>query len=96
MSARFAVGDSVRVRLAYPAGHCRTPYYCRGKTGVVVRYCGDFGNPEALAYGGYDGPEVPMYRIRFNQTDMWPGYAGAPEDKVEIEIFEHWLVPTDM
>ena len=93
MTARYTVGDDVRVRQAYPPGHCRTPYYCRGKSGVIVRYCGDFRNPEDLAYGTYDGPEVPMYRVQFNQTDMWPGYSGAPQDKVEVEIFEHWLVP---
>lgn len=93
MTARYAVGEEVRVRQAYPPGHCRTPFYCRGKSGVVVRYCGDFRNPEELAYGTYDGPEIPMYRVQFKQTDMWPDYSGAPQDKVEIEIFEHWLVP---
>ena len=93
MTARYQVGDAVRVRLAYPPGHCRTPYYCRGKSGVIVRHCGEFRNPEVLAYGVYDGPEVPMYRVQFNQTDMWPDYTGAAQDKVEIEIFEHWLVP---
>ena len=93
MTARYKIGDAVRVRSAFPPGHCRTPYYCRGKSGVIVRHCGEFRNPEELAYGTYDGACVPMYRVQFSQTDMWPDYSGAPDDKVEIEIYEHWLVP---
>ena len=50
MTARFAPGDLVRVRLAHPPGHIRTPYYVRGKTGVVERICGSFRNPEELAF----------------------------------------------
>jgi len=92
MSTRFKVGDAVRVRKAFPPGHCRTPYYCRGQSGTVVRYCGDFRNPEQLAYGIYDGPKASLYRVQFYQNNMWPDYAGSRHDKVEIEIYEHWLV----
>ena len=95
MSASFAVGDKVRVRTAFPAGHCRTPFYCRGKTGIVIRHCGEFRNPEELAYGVNDGAVTPMYRVRFAQKDMWPDYDGPAQDKCEIEIFEHWLVGAD-
>jgi len=95
MSARFTVGDTVRVRTAYPAGHCRTPFYCRGKTGIVVRHCGEFRNPEELAYGVYDGAMSPMYRIRFEQTELWPDYDGPAQDKCDIEIYQHWLVGAD-
>ena len=58
-----------------------------------MRCCGEYRNPEYLAYGKYDGPEEPLYRVQFMQTDMWDEYSGAPHDKVEIEIYEHWLVP---
>ena len=51
MAARFAVGDRVAVRRAFPLGHIRTPYYARGAVGDVERICGDFGNPEELAFG---------------------------------------------
>lgn len=95
MNARYAVGDAVRVRTAYPAGHCRTPFYCRGKTGVVVRHCGAFRNPEELAYGVQDGARTPMYRVRFAQKALWPDYDGPAHDKCDIEIFEHWLVGAD-
>ncbi len=93
MIDRYNVGDTVRVRRAFPPGHCRTPFYCRGKSGTIVHYCGNFRNPEQLAYGIYDGPKGPLYRVQFKQTDIWPNYAGAPQDKAEIEIYEHWLVP---
>ena len=93
MIVRYNVGDTVRVRRAFPPGHCRTPFYCRGKSGTIVHYCGNFRNPEQLAYGIYDGPKGPLYRVQFKQTDIWPNYAGAPQDKAEIEIYEHWLVP---
>ena len=36
-ATRFAEGDRVRVRRAYPPGHVRTPYFIRGKTGEVIR-----------------------------------------------------------
>ena len=95
MSARYREGDAVRVRTAYPPGHCRTPFYCRGKSGVVVRHCGEFRNPEELAYGAYEGPLTSMYRVRFQQKDLWPDYDGPAQDKCEIEIYEHWLVPAE-
>jgi hypothetical protein len=43
--AHFRPGDRVRVRAAYPPGHIRTPYYCRGHVGVIERLCGAFANP---------------------------------------------------
>jgi nitrile hydratase subunit beta len=94
MSARFRTGDTVRVRAAYPPGHIRTPYYIRGKRGVIERLCGDFANPEERAYGRDGLPERALYRVRFKQRDVWPDYVGEPEDTVDIEIFEHWLEPT--
>lgn len=93
MSARFAPGEAVRVRRAYPAGHIRTPYYIRGLDGVVERVCGEFRNPETLAYGGDGLPKQPLYRVRFPQRRIWPDYAGAEGDTVDIEIFQHWLEP---
>ena len=86
-------GDRVRVRKAYPPGHIRTPYYCRGHTGVIERICGAFPNPEELAYHRPGLPAQPLYRVRFVSRDLWPDYAEKPTDVVEIEIFQHWLEP---
>ena len=88
---RFRVGDSVTVRAAYPIGHVRTPFYVRGKRGVIERQCGAFANPEELAYGRPGLPPQPLYRVRFRQRDLWPDYAGRPDDVVEVEIYQHWL-----
>ena len=93
MSARFRAGDAVAVRAVYPPGHIRTPYYIRGKRGVIERLCGEFANPEELAFGRDGLPKRPLYRVRFQQAYVWPDYSGAPEDTVDIEIFEHWLEP---
>lgn len=95
MTARFDPGDRVRVRVDYPHGHCRTPFYCRGKSGEVERICGAFRNPEVLAYGGEGLPKLPLYRVRFRQAELWPDYRGPDGDVVEIELYEHWLEPAD-
>jgi hypothetical protein len=89
--ARFRPGDRVRVREAYPLGHVRTPFYVRGKQGVIERLCGAFPNPEERAYARPGLPAQPLYRVRFLQCDMWPDYDGQPQDVVEVEIYQHWL-----
>jgi nitrile hydratase len=91
MSVKFSVGDSVRVKHLFPPGHCRTPHYCRGKQGRVVKYCGDFRNPEKLAYGNLGAEHVALYRVQFAHPELWPQDNGSANDRVEIEIFEHWL-----
>ncbi len=89
--AKFGCGDIVAVCAFYPLGHVRTPFYIRGKRGVIERLCGAYPNPEELAYARAGLPKQPLYRVRFLQRDVWPGYGGAPEDTVDIEIYEHWL-----
>ena len=90
---KFAPGSRVRVRDAHPPGHLRTPYYIRGRIGEVERLCGAFPNPEELAQMRDGLPALPLYRVRFRQKDVWPGYAGSDADVVEVEIFQHWLEP---
>lgn len=92
-AARFRPGDRVVVRSAYPIGHVRTPYYIRSKQGTIERVCGTFPNPEELAYARSGEPRQPLYRVRFQQSDVWPDYASRADDVVEIEIYEHWLEP---
>ena len=92
---RFSVGDPVRIKRSFPPGHRRTPFYIRGKKGVIERICGAFPNPEELAYG-FDGePRRVLYRVRFAQNEIWPGYDGPQHDTLDIEIFEHWLEARD-
>ena len=95
MQVIFGPGDRVQVMDLEAeqglTGHMRAPVYCRGKTGEIERFCGAFGNPETLAYGGDGTPAQPLYRVRFKQAHVWPGYAGAANDCIEIEVYQHWL-----
>jgi nitrile hydratase len=92
VTARFQPGDRVTVRRANPPGHLRTPFYIRGKSGIIERVLPAFPNPEERAYGRPGLPAQPLYRVRFRQQDVWPDYAGPPGDTVDIEIYQHWLV----
>lgn len=93
MQPRYKAGEKVKVLAAYPPGHIRTPFYIRGRTGTVERICGEFPNPEELAYMRDGLPAQPLYRVRFLQKDVWPDYQGPPSDVVEVEIYQHWLEP---
>ncbi|MFN0315856.1 MAG: SH3-like domain-containing protein [Burkholderiales bacterium] len=92
---RFKTGDAVSVRAAFPIGHVRTPYYIRGKRGVIERLCGAYANPEELAYARPGTPKQPLYRVRFLQEEVWPAYRGNDRDSIDIEIYQHWLEPGD-
>ncbi|MGZ5122851.1 MAG: SH3-like domain-containing protein [Burkholderiales bacterium] len=87
----FLAGERVRVLDVHPPGHIRTPYYIRGKTGVIERFVGHFRNPEERAYGRSGEPLRALYRVRFVQSQVWDRYGGAPCDTVDIDIYEHWL-----
>lgn len=89
--AKFDIGQKVRVREEYRPGHIRTPFYIRGKHGVIADSVGEFDNPESLARGEDGLPKQPLYRVRFRQGDAWPEYAGPTGDTLDIEIYEHWL-----
>lgn len=92
--ARFAVGQRVRIADRTPPVHHRVPAYAKGRTGVIERVCGLHGQPERFIRG--DGePRVRLYRVRIQQTSLWPDYLGAEADKLDIEIFETWLEPAE-
>ncbi len=91
MTARFAVGDRVRIADRDAPGHVRTPVYARGKVGRIERVLPEFLNPEREAYGVNAGTEVRLYRVRLEQASLWPDYSGAAADVLELEIYEHWL-----
>ena len=93
MMAGFKPGDRVLIRKAHPPGHVRTPYYIRGCQGVVESIAGDFADPEELAYGRDGLPKKTLYRVRFQQNDLWADYAGPEADSLVVDIYEHWLEP---
>ncbi len=85
-------GQTVHVKTMVPTGHCRTPYYLRGKTGTIEANLGAFLNPEELAYHKSGLPKKVLYRVRFDQKHLWPRYLAA-RDTLVADIYEHWLEP---
>lgn len=92
---RFEVGDTVRVDDRASLGHCRTPAFIRGQTGVVSAVQGAFRDPERLAYHRPGLPALVVYKVRFQQRDVWPGYAGSAIDQIEVDIQDNWLSPSE-
>lgn len=87
---KFQAHETVKVRTDIPPGHVRTPYYLRGKTGVIERALGPFPNPEDLAYG-VAAQAGQLLRVRFRMADVWGDAAENPSDILEAEIYAHWL-----
>lgn len=92
---RFKVGDHVRIDDRASLGHCRTPSFVRGKTGVVVEVLGAFRYPEKLAYHRPGLPAQPLYTVRLRQNELWEDYAGPASDHLDIDIYQPWLEPTE-
>jgi nitrile hydratase len=92
--AAFDPGTHVRVKDDWPETrghvHIRTPHYLRGLHGTVVRYFGDFANPEDLAFGR-PATERALYHVAFDQPSVWQ--EGKAGDELVVEIYEHWLEP---
>ncbi|MGH6814201.1 MAG: SH3-like domain-containing protein [Hyphomicrobiaceae bacterium] len=93
MSAHFKPGDVVTVDDRPALGHCRTPWYVRGRSGVVAEVQGLFRDPERLAYHRPGLPAQVFYKVRFRQTDLWPTYKGAASDRLDVDIADNWLKP---
>lgn len=89
----FQPGDTVRVDARASLGHCRTPWYLRGKTGVIAEVQGQFRDPERLAYHRSGLPAQVLYKVRFQQRKLWPKYGGLASDQLEADIYEQWLLP---
>jgi nitrile hydratase len=92
MGAQYQLGDQVRIRVGSPPGHFRTPGYVQGKTGVIAAIHGAFRNPETLAYGGDGLPKQYLYMVQIDQPQVWGMYTPL-QDKLLIDIYEHWLEP---
>ena len=87
--ARFAPGDTVRVRRMRPEGHTRCPRYARGATGVVEAVRGLDMFPDI---GPYAGPEEPVYAVAFSSDDL---FGPSPEGRwtVVLDLFDSYLEP---
>ena len=92
-AGRYAPGQAVRIAVRPALGHCRTPWYLRGKTGIVASVQGTYRDPERLAYHRPGLPAQVLYKVRFKQSELWGRYRGPASDHLEADIFEHWLEP---
>lgn len=90
MAHAIAAGAKVRVRAMPPEEHTRTPYYLRGKEGVVVCEIGIYRDPAKLAFHKPGLPMRRLYRICFHQRDIWSDYQPA-QDKLYADLYENWL-----
>jgi hypothetical protein len=87
----YAAGQAVRVAARDHRGHHRAPGYLKGKSGQVERLHGSFTNPETRAYGADGLPLQPLYLVSFAQRDLWPGYRSNENDRLYVDVYEHWL-----
>jgi hypothetical protein len=88
---RYRAGQRVRVAARGHDGHHRTPGYLKDKTGSIERVHGAFTNPETRAYGAGGLPMQQLYLVGFAQRDVWPDYRGHADDRIYVDVFEHWL-----
>jgi nitrile hydratase subunit beta len=91
VKARFKPGDRVRVRVDAPPRHIRTPAYIQGKTGHIEAIHGAFRNSESRAYGSSGLPKRFLYLVAFELNSVWGPDAAPPQDKLLIDLYEHWL-----
>ena len=87
----YRPGQRVRVDAREHEGHHRTPAYLKGKTGTVERVHAAFRNPETRAYDSDGLPKQRLYLVAFAQRDVWPDYRGHADDRLMVDVFEHWL-----
>ena len=88
MTPLFSVGEQVSVRRGNPPGHVRTPYYIRGKSGVVVGVSPAYPFPDAHAHG-VKAEDEPTYDVRFNAEELWPH--SADPAFVHVGVFQSYL-----
>ena len=90
-TARFKVGDSVRVRDMPNIFYTRTQNYVRGVIGTIAACTYKDLIPEDEAFN-YDGRPEQYYIVRFRQRDLWEEYP-FDNDTLQTEFPDHWLEP---
>ena len=87
----YEVGQEVRISDRAHRGHHRTPAYIKGRTGRVERVHAAFRNPETRAYGDDGLPEMPLYLVSFDRSELWPQETTEDRCRIYVDVFEHWL-----
>lgn len=92
---KFKRGDAVRVRDDFPDRHHRTPWFVKGKRGVIRAASGPFLDPESRAHGGDGLPKRLLYHVEFSQREIWGERRADNGDVLLLDIYEQWLTPAD-
>lgn len=91
MRARFALGDRVSVRQGSSQEDGSTPYYVRGKSGVVEEVGEAFTKSRHMTSDRGRTPARQIYCLRFAAREVWPESPGAPGDTLALRISEDQL-----
>jgi hypothetical protein len=90
-SARFKVGDRVRVRDLPNLFYTRAQMYARGVEGTIAACTYQDLIPEEEAFN-WDGRLEQYYIVRFRQQDIWEEYP-FHNDTLQTEFPDPWLEP---
>ena len=93
MTLNFEIGQRVKVLTQVPGGTTRTPFFIRGKKGVIALSHGPVGNPRALSYGDRDAPKVRLYGVSFHMAHLYDEDPDILTDRVIVDVWEDWLEP---
>ena len=90
----FEVGDAVTIKSDEVDHHHRTPWFIKGKPGVVRAISGPFFDPESRAHGGDGIPRRLLYHVEFDPGEVWGGrYSESGADLLLVDVYEQWLEP---
>ena len=87
--ARFAVGESVRLRATAAPHHTRLPGYARGKVGRIEHLRGVHVFADTNAHGLGEQPQW-LYTVVFSAAELW-GDSARRGDSVSIDAWEPYL-----
>ena len=90
----FDIGDQVTIRSDQVDHHHRTPWFIKGKPGIVRGISGPFFNPESRAHGGDGTPKRLLYQVEFDPDVVWgERYHEGNNDLLLVDVYEQWLEP---
>jgi nitrile hydratase beta subunit-like protein len=81
--SKYKVGDAVIVAADNPTGNPRTPYYIRGKRGVIGLVHGVLENSR-----DHRGVHKPLYTVRFDLREVSVCH---DQDSIWVDVHEEWL-----
>ncbi|CAN7189880.1 nitrile hydratase subunit beta [Variovorax paradoxus] len=90
--ARFAVGQTVRMRAGKVDHHTRLPGYVQGKRGVIEHVHGAHVFADAHAQGQGEQPQW-LYTVVFDEAELWGDGATRQNLAVSVDAWESYLEP---